>query len=186
MRTLRPPAFRGFAVCQNPSETAGAASDLTILGNGFFVVRNPSDNLSYVTQAGHFNLDAKGYLVTDSGARLQGRTDGSLSSVGDIQINAANRPPTSAPGSAMLCHSIDECGKITVHLSDGTSFLRGQIMLQNFQEPQALVCEGNQLYSNTTDAGPLPVLAAPGSNGLGAIQAGVLEFANAGPMSWPN
>jgi flagellar hook protein FlgE len=186
MSTSRPSTVRGVEVCQNQPDAAGAANDLTILGNGFFVVRDPSNNTSYVTQTGCFNLDAKGYLVTDTGARVQGCTDGALSSLGDIQINATDLPPTSAPGSAMLCHSIDECGKITVHLSDGSSFLRGQIMLQNFQEPQALVCEGNRLYSNMSDAGPLPAFADPGSNGLGAIQAGVLEFANAGPMSWPN
>ncbi len=162
---------------------AGAACDLTILGNGFFVVRDPSSNATFATQAGHFSRDAKGYLVTESGARVQGRTNGALSAVGDIQINAADLPSASA----MLSYSIDDQGKITVHLADGTSFLRGQIMLQNFQDPQALVCEGRQLYSNMSVAGPLPTLAVPGSNGLGVIQTGILELSNAKPLDyWPN
>jgi flagellar hook protein FlgE len=164
----------------------GAACDLTILGNGFFVVRDPVSNTNYVTQAGHFSLDATGCLVTDTGARVQGRINGALSALGDIQINAADLSPASNSGPTLLCYSIDEEGKITVHLSDGTSFLRGQIMLQNFQDPQALVCEGHQLYSNISVAGPLPAMAAPGSNGLGVIQTGALELSHAEPVDyWP-
>jgi flagellar hook protein FlgE len=196
MRTSPPSAVRGLTASQKPlnarshdaagREAAGPACELTILGNGFFVVRDPASNASYATAARHFRIDSKGCLVTGTGARVQGYADADLSIVGDIQINAAGLPSTSAPDSAMLCHSIDEEGKITVHLSDGTSFLRGQILLQNFQEPQALISEGRQLYSNMSDAGPLPALAAPGSNGLGVIQAGILEFSNAGPMSQAN
>jgi flagellar hook protein FlgE len=172
---------------QNQPDAASTACDLTILGNGFFVVRDPASNTSYATQAGHFSLDAKGYLVTNTGARVQGRINGALSTLGDIQINAADSPQASTPGPTLLCYAIDDQGKITVHLSDGTSFLRGQIMLQNFQDPQALVCEGNQLYSNMSVAGPLPALAAPGSNGLGVIQTGILELSNAEPLDyWPD
>jgi len=163
----------------------GSPCELTILGNGFFVVRDPATSTNYATQAGHFTLDAKGYLVTDTGARVQGRINGVLSTLGDIQINAANwQPPTFAPNPSMVCYTIDDEGKITIHLSDGTSFLRGQIMLQNFQDPQALVCEGNQLYSNLSVAGPLPSMAAPGSNGLGLIQTGALEILSARPLHY--
>jgi flagellar hook protein FlgE len=43
-----------------------------------------------------------------------------------------------------------------------------------------LVSEGNNLYSNQESAngGTLPVLTAPGTNGLGTIQAGALESSN--------
>jgi flagellar hook protein FlgE len=63
------------------------------------------------------------------------------------------------------------------------SHVRGQILLQRFQSPQALVKEGNNLYSGLIAAGPLggatPIPAAPGAaNGLGTIQAGALELSN--------
>jgi flagellar hook protein FlgE len=164
-----------------------AACELTILGNGFFVVRDPASKTTYATQAGHFSLDAKGYLVTVTGARVQGRTNGALSTLGDIQIHVADLSSNFAPAPVMENYFIDEQGKITVQLSDGSSFLRGQIMLQNFQDPQALVCEGNQLYSNMSVAGPLPTLAVPGSNGLGVIQAGALELSSAERLDyWPD
>jgi flagellar hook protein FlgE len=50
--------------------------------------------------------------------------------------------------------------------------------LQNFQNPGALVSQGNNLYSNMTEAGPLTAMGAPGSSGLGSIQSGALELSN--------
>jgi flagellar hook protein FlgE len=165
---------------------AGAALELSIRGNGYFVVRDPAANGRYATQAGNFSVDGNGYLVTGTGARLQGRIGGALSTVGDLQINAAGLPPGSIPDFTMVCYTIDEWGKITVQLSDGAWFSCGQVMLQDFQDPQALISEGNDLYSNMSAAGPLPALAAPGSNGLGIIQSGALELAHAGQTSRTN
>jgi len=50
--------------------------------------------------------------------------------------------------------------------------------LQNFNDPQSLVKEGNNLFSGMAAAGPLATLSAPGSSGLGNLQAGVLELSN--------
>jgi flagellar basal-body rod protein FlgG len=167
-------------------DDAGAVNEIAVNGNGFLVVRNPWTNETYATPAGNFSLDCNCCLVSETGARLQGRASGASSTAGDIQINAAGAPPDSAPGASLMCYSIDTRGKITVHLSDGTSFVRGEIMLQNFQDPEALVCDGDNLYSNMAAAGPLPALATPGSNGLGAIQWGVLELSHAGSTIWTN
>jgi flagellar hook protein FlgE len=164
----------------------GAALDLAIAGNGYFIVRDLATDGFYATQAGHFSVDANGYLLTGTGARLQGRIGGALSTVGDLQIDAAGLPSGSIPGSTMVCYAIDESGKITVQLCDGAYFVCGQVMLQNFQDPGALISEGNDLYSNLSAAGPLPALAAPGSHGLGVIQSGALELANAEQTRWPN
>ncbi len=63
-------------------------------------------------------------------------------------------------------------------MSDGSTFVRGQVLLQNFQDPGALVSVGNNLYSNTLNAGPLANMEAPGTTGLGTIQSGALELSN--------
>jgi flagellar hook protein FlgE len=165
---------------------SSVVNDMAILGNGFFVVRNPATNKKFATQSGNFTLDEYCYLVTGAGVRLQGRISAARFPLGDLQIDAAGAPSTSAPDATMVCYSIDEHGKITVHLTDGTSFLRGQILLQNFQDPEALVNEGNNLYSNMSAAGPLPALAVPGSKGLGTIEWGALELAHGGSTSWTN
>lgn len=147
------------------------------MGNGYFVVRNPESNEYRATQVGRYTVDSEGYLLSETGWRLQGRSGGELSSVGDLQVNAAGGVAGSIPRSAMLCYTVDDWGKITVQLADGSYYTCGQVMLQNFQDPQALIHEGHYLYSNLTAAGPLATMEAPGSNGLGIIQSGVLELA---------
>ena len=54
----------------------------------------------------------------------------------------------------------------------------------DFRDPEALISEGNNLYSNMSAAGPLPAMAAPGRSGLGSIQWGVMELSHAGSASW--
>jgi flagellar hook protein FlgE len=69
-------------------------------------------------------------------------------------------------------------------LSNGDTFDRGQVLLQNFEDPSALVAEGNNLYGNIDSAGPIggASLSAAnntaGSSGLGNIQVGTLEGSN--------
>jgi flagellar hook protein FlgE len=171
---------------QGALNNTGVTSDLGISGNGFFIVRDTINNAQYATRAGAFTLDANGYLVTDTGERVQGYSDAGLTTLGDIKIDTTGMPATSNPAAAVQSYGIDVLGRITVNLSDGTSFVRGQILLQNFQDPNELISEGNNLYSNMAAAGPLAALTTPGSAGLGNIQSGALESSNvdlAGEMS---
>jgi flagellar hook protein FlgE len=157
-------------------------TDLAISGEGFFVVRNTADGEQFATRAGDFRLDASGYLITNGGLRVQGFSDGTRTTRGDIQIDGTGRPASSSPTATVKGFSFDANGQITVQLSDNTQFVRGQILLQRFQNPQALMKEGDSLYSGFASAGPLggaaPQAEAPGSNGLGKIQARTLEMSN--------
>jgi len=145
--------------------STGVQSDLAINGNGFFVVKDPTSGSSYATQDGTFTVDSSGYLVTSSGLRLQGAS-------GDIQITAGSSSATVAG------YSIGTDGKVTVSLSDGTSASAGQIMLQNYSNPDQLVKVGDNLYTAPTAAGGLTAAAAPGSSGTGTIESGYLEMSN--------
>jgi flagellar hook protein FlgE len=69
-------------------------------------------------------------------------------------------------------------GILTVQLTDGTSIQRGQVLLQNFRNPTALLKEGDNLYSNMTAAGPLAAMVAAGTSGVGTLSAGYLEMSN--------
>jgi flagellar hook protein FlgE len=109
---------------------------------------------------------------------LQGYSNAGLSTLGNIQIDTTGMPATSSPTATMTSYTINGQGVITVNLSDGTSFTRGQVLLQNFTDPQALTSQGNNLYSNMANAGPLATLTAPGSSSLGTIQSGALELSN--------
>ena len=163
---------------QGAISTTGVASDAAISGNGFFVVRNTVSNDQFVTRSGSFKVDANGFLTTNTGERVQGFSDAGLTTQGDIKIDTTGMPATSDPTAGIVSYSIDGLGKINVNLSDGTSFVRGQILLQNFQDPGALTKIGNSLYSGMTNAGPLATPATPGTSGLGGIVSGALESSN--------
>jgi flagellar hook protein FlgE len=163
---------------QGSITSTGVPTDLAISGDGFFMVRDTVTNAQYATRAGDFNVDANGYLITDTGERVQGYSNAGLSALGDIKIDTTGMPATSNPAAAVTSFSVNGQGQVTVNLSDGTSFVRGQVLLQNFQDPNELVSVGNNLYSNTASAGPLAALGAPGSAGLGTTQEGALESSN--------
>src|SRR5438874_49342 len=65
----------------------GYQTDLAVAGEGFFVVRDPVTAAQFATRAGDFRLDSNGYLVTSTGQRVQGYSDGTLATVGDVRID---------------------------------------------------------------------------------------------------
>jgi flagellar hook protein FlgE len=161
----------------------GVGTDLAISGEGFFVVRDSVSDLQFATRAGDFRRDNAGYLVTNKGLRVQGFTDEALSVRGDVRIDdGTNRPATSDPNASVLGFSISQTGVVKIRLSDNTEYVSGQILLQKFQNPQALVREGDNLYSGMAGAGGLggaaPLPEAAGTNGLGQLQVGSLEMSN--------
>ena len=165
---------------QGSINTTTVASNLAISGDGFFVVKDPVNGTNYVTRAGDFRVDSNGYLVTSKGMRVQGYSDSALSTLGDIQIDATGSTSTTA---SYKDYSIDSQGQVNVRMTDGTSFVRGQVLLQTFRDPQALVKQGDNLYAGIDDAGPLggagsATAAAAGTSGLGLIQSQALEASN--------
>jgi flagellar hook protein FlgE len=167
-------------------QKTGKNTDLYIDGDqGFFTVKDAEGRL-YATRAGDFSLK-NGYLQTNQGYRLQGYTDqvaigGAMSTLGDIRIvdDAANRPAGVTPttGATYANFSIDNSGKVTIHLSDGTTYNSGQVLVQKFEAPHLLKKEGNNLFSNLEAAGAMAAPGAPGSNGTGTLISGQLELSN--------
>lgn len=153
-------------------------TDMAIQGEGFFTVRDPLTDKQFVTRAGEFRVDQKGYLVTNDGKRLQGYSDAGLGTLGDLQIDGTGRPATASATAAVSAFAIDQEGKINIKLSDGSEFVRGQVLLQTFSDPQALTKEGNSLYSGMGNAGPGTKPFGPGTNGTGVVRAGYLESSN--------
>ena len=180
---------------QGTLSATGALTDLGVAGNGFFTVKDSLNDDVFVTRAGNFRLDDMGYLVTSDGLRVQGLSDGSAAynvtsgtltptapaTVGDLKIDYT--PVTGGP--SMNSFAIDQTGNIIITLTSGDTFVRGQVLLQNFKDPNALVSVGNNRFSNLQAAGPVSgttdLTAAdntPGSTGLGKIKASTLELSN--------
>lgn len=163
---------------QGALNRTGVQTDLAVSGEGFFMVKDAVSGTEFATRAGDFRLDANGYLVTNAGLRLQGYNDAALGATGDLLVDGTGRPATASPTATVSAFNIDAEGKVNVRLSDGSEFVRGQVLLQTFRDPQALMKEGNSVYSGLNAAGPLAAAQAPGTNGLGRIQAGSLELSN--------
>lgn len=151
-------------------------TDMAIEGDGFFMVRDPISNNTYATRAGAFDIDSQGYLVTTGGFRVQGYQDPGLTTRGDIRIDDSGKP-AGDPG-VFQRFNVDLEGNVKVTLTTGNTFVRGQILLQRFQNPNALVKEGSNLFSAMDTAGPLAQSSAPRTNGLGMIKSGHLEMSN--------
>ncbi len=162
----------------------GVATDFAILGDGFFSVKEAGSDTLMATRAGNFEVDKQGFLITSSGHRVQGFIDANGQITGDIKIDddPANRPQGVNQNAEFNGFRFGPDGKIYAQLDDGSEYVRGQILLQTFQNPNALAKVGNNLYTNVAEAGPLggdnPRGAAPGSNGLGALQNKALELSN--------
>lgn len=86
----------------------GNLTDLAIQGDGFFMVSPPSTSGStspLYTRAGQFDLDRDGYVVTQSGLRVQGYNvdaAGQLSgALGELQIPVSALPPSATAAVSM-------------------------------------------------------------------------------------
>ena len=158
---------------QGSLQTTGGLSDLGISGEGFFRVRDTLQGLEYVTRAGDFRVDDQGYLVTNSGFRVQGlglaidsdpnpltNTFSAGTASGAIDYTALRdiridyRSAAGATGPRLETFQIDQGGNVNVFLSNGSSMVRGKVLLQRFQDTGALVKEGDNLFSGIADAGP--------------------------------
>ena len=169
---------------QGAIASTGSQSDLAINGNGFFLVNDPSNGQQYATRDGQFTVDDSGYLVTSNGMRVQGYNDSGLTSTGDIKIDNSGATTTDGSGnvitdtSGVQSYAIGSDGTVKVLLTDGTQFTRGQILLQNFTNPEQLTKSGNNLYSGLSAGGPLSQAVAPSSNGVGNLVSGAVEMSN--------
>lgn len=94
----------------------------------------------------------------------------------DAQVEASK--PT------MRTFTVDRLGNVIIGLSNGDTFVRGRVLLQNFRDPNGLTREGSNLFSGFEPAGPVGGVDlseannSPGTNGLGSIQVGTLELSN--------
>ena len=150
---------------QGALTTTGGPADLGISGSGFFQVIDPSDSTTYVTRAGDFRVDDKGFLVTNGGYQVQGEG-------GAIQLTLKGEA-----GKELLSYAINPKGEVMEYYSDGTSEITNTIFLQDFQNPNALMRAGDNLFTNLEAAGPVEAAQA-GTAGLGKVIQGTLELSN--------
>ncbi len=170
---------------QGSVASTGVNTEMGIQGDGFFIVRNNATGETFATRDGSFTLDSNGYLVNSQGMRVQGYSDSTLTTLGDIKIDntrdgttpLAYTDSTNTTAAPKTGFSISEDGTILVTVN-GTNYTRGQVLLQNFNNPNALIKEGGNMYSGLSQAGPLSQMVEPKTNGVGSIASSSLEGSN--------
>lgn len=118
---------------QGAAQSTGRATDLSIQGDGFFIVNSPAGEQLF-TRAGALSFDALGRLVTVSGDIVQGWTaaaDGTLNAngaVGNIVMPMGQQIPPQATqridfgGNLSVDRTEDVVTTITVYDAQGTPF----------------------------------------------------------------
>lgn len=140
------------------------------------------------------------YDATDVGGVLTfTQTSTSPTSLGDIKIDfgvSVGNGLTNSTGGTftdlqvdagaprMQAFTVDNKGNVIISLTNGDIVTRGNILIQDFRDPNALVREGKNLFSNLTAAGPVGGITlsaannTPGVGGLGKVEIGTLELSN--------
>ncbi|MDQ0245689.1 flagellar hook protein FlgE [Bacillus fengqiuensis] len=163
---------------QGSLQTTGRTLDLSVSGDGFFIVGNGTldgndvtsvSNFQY-TRAGNFYLDENGYIVNSDGLYLIGDTDV------DEAPNTANgaiQIPTDAKS-----FSIGSDGTVNYVNGNGTLIAAGRVMVAKFSNNDGLEKVGQNLFRNTANSGNASVSIPGGTGGAGSIVAGTLEMSN--------
>lgn len=141
---------------QGSAQQTGNALDMMIEGDGFFQVSLVDGRTAY-SRGGNFKVDGEGRLLDNEG-------------------NYVSPEITVPDGSTDLCVSQD--GTVTVILpEENTPQEIGKLELVRFINPAGLLPIGRNLFVQSSASGE-PVMAAPGTEGLGTIIQGALEMSN--------
>ena len=164
------------------------------------------DNSGYLVTSDGFRVQGltgggATYDATDNGSKspVYAKTTIAPTTVGDIKIDykisVGSGLTNSTAGKftdtqvndtrpTMQSFSVNAAGDVVAGLSNGDTIKLGQILLQNFSDPNGLTKVGNNLFSGFGAAGPIggfDLTAAnngAGTNSLGSIQGESLELSN--------
>ncbi|MDF2607381.1 MAG: flgG [Bacillales bacterium] len=144
---------------QGNIQTTGRPLDISISGDGYFVVENGPETL--YSRAGNFYLDENGSLVNSEGLFVKSISGANIS----IPTNAKS-------------YSISSNGDVVYVASDGTSTTLGPIAIAKFANNEGLEKVGGNTYRETQNSGVPTTNNVPGTNGTGFLVSGALEMSN--------
>jgi flagellar hook-basal body protein len=185
----------GNAVGQDASSTGLSTvkiggiltNEQTSLGTVAFVGGKNIDSLSrdafgtpqFDTQ---FKIDASGGTGSGWGQTTNGgvvqftlkSTDmTAYSSAGQTYANSQDGSATSQ----LASYNVDSSGRLTAQYDNGSSVIKGQLILAYFNNLEGLIPNGNNTYEASQSSGE-PLLSFPGDGTLGAIRSKAVEQSN--------
>lgn len=136
--------------------------DVSIEGDGFFIVQDPNTGGQLYTRAGNFYIDHNGIMTNGNGLKVLDSDGNEIDTTGHTNI------------------SIDKNGVIKGLDSSGVEVDIATLGIANFLNPSGLEKLGNNLYRETANSGS--VIAdddlVAGNNGAGFLNVGALEMSN--------
>jgi flagellar basal-body rod protein FlgG len=143
----------------------GNQLDLAISGQGFFQIQDPQSGQTLYSRAGNFTINSNGQVVLAS-----------------ADLGRFLQPPiTIPPGATQI--SITSDGVVSVlEPPNQIPTQIGNIQTAKFINPQGLIQLGQNLYQQSEASGN-PLQGAPGLDGRGLLQQGVLEASNVEPVT---
>jgi flagellar hook protein FlgE len=103
------------------------------------------------------------------------RVDNSTQFGAAFSVNSVNQDGFSSGQLSGL--NVDDSGTIFARFTNGESLTLGQVILADFTNQQGLQPIGDTAWAQTFESGD-PIINAPGTSSLGAIQSGALEESN--------
>lgn len=138
-----------------PMDSTGSRYDFAINGKGYFAIQTA--NGERYTRNGHFTLDNNGVLTTENGDQVE--TDSGPLAITPQELNV----------------TVSGDGTVSATINGNQSQL-AKLKVVSFDNENALVKEGNSLYS--TDQTPNPVKSFTNVK----IEQGMLEGSNVQPV----
>ncbi len=154
------PAAVSMQVAQGALVQTGGDLDLAIDGRGWLEVTLPDGRAAY-TRDGALQRNGDGLIVTADGLEVA--------------------PGLTIPDDARSI-SINAQGEIWAYFADRVQPERiGQLTLAGFTNDRGLEALGSNLFVETEASGP-PIMALPGTDGLGTLRQGYLEESSVDPV----
>ena len=155
-------------------------TDMALIGNGYFALKNLNDNTVSFTRNGAFGLDEQGFLTTADNHRVLGtpifendfgQTPDNIEALQPIQI------PSIRDDLVMSELEIAEDGRISARYGEQDPVPISSLTIGIFSNPIGLKELGNARFSATERSGLL-TLGAPMDSGFADLQVGGLEISN--------
>ncbi|MFC4711658.1 flagellar hook-basal body complex protein [Planococcus dechangensis] len=143
--------------------STGVGTDLTIMGDGFFVVQDPEAQPGegqYLTRAGNFTVTAAGDLVTAQGYNVLG-SNGQAINIAGYDSYAINR-----------------LGEVIGKQANGNEVTVASIGISTPENPSGLRKFGGSLYQMTAMASPNGINMQTAVQKNTEIGSGMLEMSN--------
>jgi flagellar hook protein FlgE len=161
--------------------TSNHATDLTVEGDGFFILQTAHGERAY-TRPGQFRIDGQHRLVTADGDFVLGFAVDEAGNVIEgplVRLEFSDPYAQGADGNAarLMSFSVGGDGRIVGRYSDGVTRTLGKVPLARFANPRGLVGVGGTKYIEGPNAGAAQILSAD-ERSPASIAAGTRELSN--------